>query len=112
MMTTLQMVRAAMGEGRPYTDRARTLAIEYAFEQRARGTSLRVIASRIGISAVTLTAWVRSRKVFEQVEITRVAPAVAPTAASGTLALVDVNRGLRVEGADVESILFLLERLR
>jgi hypothetical protein len=109
MSNNVETIRARLAEsGRPYSDEAKKVAIAYAQGERRRGTSVTRVARQLGISPVTLMAWLSSSALVP-VEIV---PATTTQSLGSTVVLIDERRGLRVEGLTVEGVALVLERLR
>ena len=114
METTGTKIRAELKRhGRPYPMATRRRAVEYAEAEIERGVSNDRVAAELGISPVTLRAWIRV-DVLRPVEI--VADSASVVSAIETdgrgLTAFDTRSGIRIEGLDLESAIRFVGRLR
>lgn len=93
---------------RPYTEEAKRSAVAYAEGQRRKGAGMKSIARELGISPTTLVSWL---SVGPLVPVEIVATTESELEPESAIVLIDVRRGLRVEGLTVPSLVTLLERL-
>lgn len=107
--TALRHLRGKTGRGVRYPEELHREAVSYAKARRQRGDSILAICRDLGVNPVTLTRWLRRAHdpEFRRVEILPSGdPAMGPAGVTVT-----TPSGIRIEGLDLESLVFLLRRL-
>lgn len=116
-MDTLARFRksvAASNHGRPrmgwrYTDEEKALALAFSHQRREEGCSLASITKELGISALTLSRWLRGHCPggFREIAVVEAKEATGDwEEASHSLAVVTPG-GLRIEGLEWSQVLEL-----
>ena len=96
------------GGSRPYPDKAKVLAVEYARERVASGESYSAIAAELGIAQTTITGWLEpGSRSFRPVRVATDRVRKRPNRA-----VLVTPSGVRVEGLSVAEVIRVLGALR
>ena len=121
LRATVARVLSTHRKGTPYANEFRDEVMRHARERMAAGEMLPAIASEIGISYWTVWGWLRSEHVRAKApDAEPTKNAIVPVQVVATRPVVARQKspltvhgpcGLRIEGADIETIAALVRRL-